>query len=128
MWATTKYVSWTWASKAGTASIGPERPPMRNTTMNAIANSIGVVNRRRPPIIVKIQLKIFTPVGTAMMRVVPAKNGWLTAPVVNMWCAQVVTEYPAMARLARMNAVYPYMGFRENTGMISLTPPKNRRA
>ena len=47
-----------------------------------------------------IQLKNFTPVGTAMRNVMNAKNGRSTAPVGNMWCAQTVTERPAIAMVA----------------------------
>ena len=45
-----------------------------------------------PRHIVAIQLNIFTPVGTAIRKVISVKNGRNTAPVVNMWCAQ--TEKP----------------------------------
>ncbi len=56
---------------------------------NPIENSIGVSNVIEPPIIVKIQLKIFTPVGTAMIMVASTKNASRSggSPVVNMWCA-----------------------------------------
>ena len=41
--------------------------------MKPQANSIGVLKRRDPPHIVASQLKILTPVGTAMSMLVPAK-------------------------------------------------------
>ena len=44
----------------------PVRPPIRNVQQEAEANSIGVRNAMRPPHIVPIQLKNFTPVGTAI--------------------------------------------------------------
>ena len=52
------------------------RPPSRKSTRNPTANSIGVVERRCcPPHIVPIQLKNFTPVGTAIRHDSPVKNG-----------------------------------------------------
>ena len=48
----------------------PEMPPIVNSATRLIANFIAVVKRRTPPHIVKIQLKIFTPVGMAMSIVV----------------------------------------------------------
>ncbi len=47
-----------------------------------------------------IQLKNFTPVGTAMRKLVNEKNGSSTAPVANMWCAHTVTDRPVMAMVA----------------------------
>jgi hypothetical protein len=41
---------------------------------------------------VPIQLKNFTPVGTAIRKVVAEKNGNRTTPVANMWCAQTTIE------------------------------------
>ncbi len=41
--------------------------------MKPIAHSIGVSNRIEPPHMVAIQLKIFTPVGTAMTMVAAVK-------------------------------------------------------
>ena len=55
----------------------------------------------RPPHIVPIQLKNFTPVGTAMRNEMPLKNGRSTAPVVNMWCAHTPTDRAAIASVAR---------------------------
>jgi hypothetical protein len=51
-----------------------------------------VSNDTEPPQIVPIQLKNFTPVGTAMMNVISEKNDPLTAPVTNMWCAHTAME------------------------------------
>ena len=48
-----------------------------------------------------IQLKNFTPVGTAISIESPEKNGSSTAPVVNMWCAHTPTDSAAMARVAK---------------------------
>ena len=43
-----------------------------------------------PPHIVPIQLKNFTPVGTAMSIVITEKNGSSTCPVTYMWCAHTL--------------------------------------
>ena len=56
---------------------------------------------RRPPHIVPIQLKNFTPVGTAMRIENPVKNGSSTAPVVNMWWAHTPIDSAAMAMVAK---------------------------
>ena len=44
----------------------PDRPPIMNRPMNATAYSMGGSNLIRPIHIVPIQLKILTPVGTAI--------------------------------------------------------------
>ena len=41
---------------------------------------------------VPIQLKNFTPVGTAIRKDMKEKNGSSTAPVANMWCAQTIID------------------------------------
>ena len=78
----------------------PVRPPNRNVTRKPIDHSIGVSNVSDPFHIVPIQLKNFTPVGTAMRKVMNEKNGSRTAPVGNMWCAHTVTDRPAMEIVA----------------------------
>ena len=65
-----------------------------------IDHSIGVSKDSEPPHIVPIQLKNFTPVGTAMRKVMPEKKGRSTAPVTNMWWAHTATERIAMPRVA----------------------------
>src|SRR6266516_1839576 len=95
--------------------------------MNASAYTIGVANVSLPPHIVPIQLKNLTPVGTAIRNDIAEKNGLSTAPVVNMWCAQTLIEYAAIASVARTKPVYPNTGLRENTGTISVKTPKNGR-
>ena len=64
--------------------------------MNSIAGSNVIWPRQ----IVPTQLKNFTPVGTAIRKVMNEKNGSSTAPVVNMWCAHTVIDRPAMAMVA----------------------------
>ena len=69
--------------------VTPDSPPIVNIAMNPSANSIGVVNRMAPPHIVPSQLKIFTPVGTAMSIVERPNAEFATgpSPMANMWCA-----------------------------------------
>ena len=52
----------------------PLMPPMVNMTRNDMAKSIEVVKRIAPPHMVAIQLKIFTPVGTAMSMLAAPKT------------------------------------------------------
>ena len=62
----------------------PVRPPNTKVIRNPSAQTIGVSNVTEPRHIVKVQLKIFTPVGTAMSIVISAKNGSRTEPVTYM--------------------------------------------
>ncbi len=59
---------------------------MLNRTTNATANSMGVSKVNEPRHMVAIQLKIFTPVGTAMDMVAYMKNNSPVSgmPTVNM--------------------------------------------
>ncbi|GAA3237451.1 hypothetical protein GCM10020256_56880 [Streptomyces thermocoprophilus] len=65
-----------------------------------MAHSIGVSKDRLPFHIVPIQLKNFTPVGTAIRKVMKEKNGSSTPPVTYMWCAHTVIDRPAIAIVA----------------------------
>ena len=69
-----------------------------NIATSEIANIIAAVKRILPPHIVKIQLKIFTPVGIAISIVVTAKTESAIGPmpVANMWCAQTPKPRNAM--------------------------------
>ena len=78
----------------------PVRPPKRKVVRKPTDQSMGVSKLIDPPHIVPIQLKNLTPVGTAIRKVMPAKNGRSTAPVTNMWCAHTATERIAMPRVA----------------------------
>ena len=78
----------------------PVRPPKTNETRKPRLNTIGVSNVIDPRHIVPIQLKIFTPVGTAMSIVMSEKNGSSTAPVTYMWCAHTDTDSAAIAIVA----------------------------
>ena len=64
----------------------PVKPPIMNNQMKPMAYSIGVRIWIFPPHSVPIQLKIFTPVGTAIVIVASAKAvlATLPMPVVNM--------------------------------------------
>ena len=78
----------------------PVRPPKRNVTRKPRLHSMGVSNVSEPPHMVPIQLKNFTPVGTAMSMVMNEKNGNSTEPVTYMWCAHTVTDSAAIAMVA----------------------------
>ena len=68
-----------------------------------MVHSIGVSNDRDPRHIVPIQLKNFTPVGTAINMVVKAKNGKYTEPVTYMWWAHTATERAPMDIVAKIS-------------------------
>jgi hypothetical protein len=89
-----------WKSSGGLAKITPVSPPNRKVTKNPTAQSMGVCIEMLPPHMVPIQLKNFTPVGMAISIVMNEKNGRLTAPVVNMWCAQTAIERAPISRVA----------------------------
>ena len=78
----------------------PVSPPNRKVTRKPIDQSIGVSKVSDPFHIVPIQLKNFTPVGTAIRKVMKEKNGSSTPPVTYMWCAHTVTERAAMEMVA----------------------------
>ena len=73
--------------------------------MNPIEKSIGTPKRMRPPHIEPIQLKNFTPVGTAINSDMAMKNGLSTTPVVNMWCAHTPIDSAPIATVASTNPV-----------------------
>src|SRR6266851_3727531 len=99
MWATMKYVSCWIRSAGGEACMMPDMPPMMNMLMKPMAQSIGVFKFTEPLNIVPIQLKILTPVGTAMSIVLEAKTASEIAPspTANMWCAQTPNARNPMA-------------------------------
>lgn len=55
------------------ANSTPVNPPSVNKNTNPNANNIGVLNLILPPYIVPSQLKIFIPVGTAIIIVAAVK-------------------------------------------------------
>ena len=72
----------------------PDRPPIVKTPMKPSAHSIGVSKEMFPRQIVASQLKIFTPVGIAMIIELSMKkmSSPIGRPTVNMWCAQTSSE------------------------------------
>ena len=72
---------------------------MVNSTTRPMANIIAVVNRSLPPHIVAIQLRIFTPVGTAMNIVVSENTATEIGPMpeANMWWAHTPQPMKPMA-------------------------------
>lgn len=81
------------------AKITPVNPPKVNKNRNPVAHIIGVVNFIFPPYIVAIQLKIFIPVGTAIIIVAAVKYALVSTsiPIVNMWWAQTMKPKKAIA-------------------------------
>jgi len=86
----------------GLARKMPVRPPMRNVIKNPTAMSMAVENHISPRHIVPIQLNILIPVGTAIKRLMMAKKGSRTTPVVYMWWAHTPRESAAMPRVAKI--------------------------
>lgn len=66
----------------------PVSPPNVKRKMNPADQSIGGFDITCAPLIVAIQLKIFTPVGMAMIIVAAVKYARvsMSIPTVNMWC------------------------------------------
>ena len=124
-----KYVSVCCRSAGGDACMIPEMPPMVNSPTSAMANNICVVKRSWPPHIVKIQLKIFTPVGIAMSIVVRPKNVSAIGPMptANMWCAHTPKPSTAMRIPEYTITGYPNSGFLEYVGSTSDTSPNAGR-
>src|SRR5436853_7309954 len=81
------------------AWVTPDSPPMVNMVTKPTANRNGAFTRILPPAMVAIQLKIFTPVGTAMNIVDRANADLATGPnpVANMWWAHTPQPMKAMA-------------------------------
>src|SRR5256885_16859028 len=75
------------SSGGGEACAAPDSPPMMTIAMNPTAKCSAVVPRMSPPHSVAIQLKIFTPVGTAINMVVAANTESAIGPrpTANMW-------------------------------------------
>ena len=74
-------------------------PPIRNTPIRPTQNSSGVRYSIVPRHSVAIQLKILTPVGTAITKLDSMKNASTTVDigVENMWCAHTSRPRKAMA-------------------------------
>jgi hypothetical protein len=80
----------------------PEMPPIVKSARRPMANFMAVVNCKDPPHMVKIQLKILTPVGMAMSIVVMPNTVSPTGPMptANMWCAHTPKPRKAMSIVA----------------------------
>ena len=75
---------------------------MMKVIMKPSDQIIGVSKRTRPPYMVNSQLKILTPVGTAMIALI-VPNIALTsppAPIVKKWCSQTMNEIRHIASVA----------------------------
>ena len=90
-----------------------------------MAISIGVFRSMEPFHIVPIQLKIFTPVGTAISIVVMVNTEFAMgpSPTVNIWWLHTAQLMMAMTMPEKTTTGYPNSGFRLNVGMISETTP-----
>ena len=76
-------------SAGASECVTPDRPPMVNIATVPVAKSIAVVKCNLPPHMVVSQLRIFTPVGTAMNMVANENAATEIGPMpdTNMWCA-----------------------------------------
>jgi hypothetical protein len=85
----------------------PVTPPIRNTERKPHANSSGVRNSTVPRHSVAIQLNILIPVGIPIRNDASMKNTSTTAGlgVVNMWCAQTISERNAITAVAAATAL-----------------------
>src|SRR5438874_9962192 len=90
----------------------PVRPPIPNMGRNAVAKSIGTVNRIEPPQSeMKNALKMITD-GIEMISVVVWKNA-LTAepmPVSHIWCAQTMNDKKPIVSTEKTSDLYPQSG------------------
>ena len=77
------------------------------TPMKPTAQSIGVSNEMLPRQSVASQLKIFTPVGTAITIELSMKNesSPIGSPTANMWCAQTSIEKKAIPAVENATAL-----------------------
>src|SRR5207302_10889274 len=105
------------------ACVTPDNPAMVNMVTEPTAKANGAFTRVLPPDIVDIQLKIYTPVGTAMNIVDRANADLATGPrpVANMWWAHTPQPMKAMAMPENTMTGYPKSGRRVNTGSTSDT-------
>src|SRR6516164_11301997 len=103
----------------------PLKPPITNIETKASAKHIAVVYLIEPPQTVPIQLNVLIADGTAMTIVENEKVAARTRfiPLTNMWCPQTMKPRTPMATMAKTIALYPKIGFRELTEMISDTRP-----
>ncbi|CAM5258004.1 hypothetical protein SVIOM342S_04602 [Streptomyces violaceorubidus] len=86
-----KYESVRWKSRGG-GDEDAAHAAEQERHQQPHAHSMGVSKESEPRVIVPIQLKNFTPVGTAMRNDMREKKGSSTAPVANMWWAHTTAE------------------------------------
>src|SRR4029450_4034292 len=98
------------------AWVTPDSPPMMNIVMKPSENSIGVFRWMSARHIVASQLKIFTPVGTAMNIVDKANAEFATGPrpTANMWWAHTPQPMNPMAMPENTTTGYPKSGLGGN--------------
>jgi len=91
------------------ARTTPVTPPTVNKKINPKQNSIGVLYVTLLPINVANQLKILTPVGTAIIIVAAVKYPRVSTsiPTVNMWCAQTIKPSVPIPSMAYTIPIYP---------------------
>src|SRR3990167_4498552 len=91
--------------------------------------SMGLLNCTFPLYMVKSQLKIFTPVGTAMIIVIKPKNALTLgpAPIVKKWCSQTTKDKNVIATSAQTMEVYPKSFFLEKVATTSEKIPNAGR-
>src|SRR5271168_1480380 len=87
---------------------------------------MGAVSRMLPPYMVKSQLKIFTPVGIAMIMVAMPKNAFTfaPAPMVKKWWSHTMNESTQIPMVAKTMERYPNNGLPENVAITSEKTPK----
>jgi len=95
-------VSWRIISIEELARIIPVRPPTVNRKTNPIAHRIAGVIYSMLPWRVATHLKIFTPVGTAIIIVAVVKYARVSTsmPTVNIWWAHTINPNRPIADMA----------------------------
>src|SRR6202048_5574337 len=102
---------------------------MPNIGRNAVAQSIGTVNRMEPPQSeMKNALRMMTD-GMEMSSVVVWKNALTVVPmpVSHMWCAQTMKDKNPITSTEKTSDLYPQSGLRELFARISATIPNAGR-
>ncbi len=97
--------------------------------MKESAKSMGASSDIDPLYMVETQLKTLMADGIATTKVRKEKTMMPRSliPEVYMWCPQTAEPAAAMARLEKAIILYPKIGFREKTGMMSeITPMPGR--
>src|SRR5215831_9577748 len=96
----------------------PERPPIVNMPMKAMAKQHAVRNRIAPPHSVESQLKILIPVGMAISIDMSEKAESAMGPMqtANMWWAHTPKPRKPISAVAYTIDGYPNSGFRANVG------------